>query len=149
MELLPGLPISPLFARLLPFGLDGRVAAFILRADRWDAGAALMEAASPNAWSDEFAAALLTPNIAALTTCRDAAAKTKKEQHCSIVVPARDLDTHRHESLQLPKIHKMRDGFGREMSLWIYEGPSQSQLRRQISHPPLNYLSRNLKKWMS
>jgi uncharacterized membrane protein YqjE len=45
-----GLLISPLFARLLPFGLDGRVAAFILRADRWNAGAALMEAGSPEGW---------------------------------------------------------------------------------------------------
>jgi hypothetical protein len=60
-----------------------------MQADRWQAGGALMEAASPNAWRDlEFAAALLTPNKAALTACRDSAAKAKKEQHCSIVVPA-------------------------------------------------------------
>ena len=36
--MLLGLLISPPFARLLPFGLDGRVAPFILHADRWNAG---------------------------------------------------------------------------------------------------------------
>jgi hypothetical protein len=30
----------------------------------------------------------LLPNKAALAACRDAAAKTKKEQHCVLVVPA-------------------------------------------------------------
>ncbi len=87
--LLLGLLISPVFARFLPFGLDGQVAAFIMHADRWNAGAALMQAQSPEAWRDlEAAAELLTANKAALTICRDAAAKTKKEQHCAIVVSA-------------------------------------------------------------
>ena len=89
VALLLGLLISPVFARLLPFGLDGQVAAFIMQADRWNAGAALMQAQSPEAWRDlESAAELLTPNKAALAACRDAAAKTKKEQHCAVVVPA-------------------------------------------------------------
>jgi Family of unknown function (DUF6118) len=84
-----GLLISPIFARVLPFGWDGHVAAFIMNADRWQAGGALMEAASPDAWRDlESAAAMLSPNKAALAACRDAATKTKKEQHCGIVVPA-------------------------------------------------------------
>ena len=88
VALLLGLLISPVFARLLPFGLDGQVAAFIMHADRWNAGAALMQAQSLEAWRDlEAAAALLTPNKGALAACRDAAAKTKKEQHCTIVVP--------------------------------------------------------------
>jgi hypothetical protein len=53
------------------------------------AGGALMAAQSPEAWRDlESAASLLLPNKAALAVCRDAAAKTKKEQHCSLVVPA-------------------------------------------------------------
>ena len=38
---------APIFARLLPFGLDGRMAATIMGADRWNAGAALMAAQSP------------------------------------------------------------------------------------------------------
>ena len=31
---------------------------------------------------------LVEPNHAALTACREAAERTKKEQHCTIVVPA-------------------------------------------------------------
>jgi hypothetical protein len=84
-----GLLISPIFARVLPFGWDGQIAAFIMNADRWNAGAALMQAQSPEAWHDlESAAQLLTPNKAALAACREAAARTKKEQRCTVVVPA-------------------------------------------------------------
>jgi hypothetical protein len=84
-----GLLISPMFARLLPFGLDGQIAAFILQADRWHAGMSLMKAGSPGAWHDlESAAELLQGNGGAITLCREAAAKTKKEQHCTLVVPA-------------------------------------------------------------
>jgi len=84
-----GLLISPMFARVLPFGLDGRVAAFILNAARWDAGAALLQAGNAAAWRglmDDFN--LVKSNQAALAACRDAAAKTKKEQHCGVIVPA-------------------------------------------------------------
>jgi hypothetical protein len=78
-----------MFARVVPFGWDGQVAAFIMNADRWNAGTKLMQTHHPEAWRDlESAAALLKPNIATLAACRDAAAKTKKEQHCGIVVPA-------------------------------------------------------------
>lgn len=83
------LTVSPFLGRLLPFGLDGRLAATIMGTDRWNAGAALMAAQSPEAWRDlESAAAVLLPNKAVLAACRDAAAKTKKEQHCTLVVPA-------------------------------------------------------------
>jgi Family of unknown function (DUF6118) len=76
--LLVGILISPLLASWLPLGGDSRVAAFIMQADRWRAGGALMEAASPGVWHDlESAAALLSPNKVALAACRDAAAKTK------------------------------------------------------------------------
>jgi hypothetical protein len=86
---LVGIFISPVLASWLPFGWDSHVAAYIMQADRWRAGGALMEAASPDAWRDlESAATLLAPNKAALAACRDAATKTKKEQHCGIVVPA-------------------------------------------------------------
>jgi hypothetical protein len=65
------------------------MAATIMGADRWNAGAALIAAQSPEAWRDlEAAAELLTPNKAALAVCRDTAAKLKKEQHCTVVVPA-------------------------------------------------------------
>jgi hypothetical protein len=85
-----GLLSAPVFARLLPFGFDGHVAAFIMRGDRWHAGEALMQAQSPKAWTNLAAAAELfkPPNAATLEACREAAAKTKKEQHCTIVVPA-------------------------------------------------------------
>jgi hypothetical protein len=84
-----GLLISPMFARLLPFGWDGQVAAFIMNADRWDAGSALMKAQSPEAWDVLMAAGKLTAdNSAALVACREVAAKLKKEQRCGIVVPA-------------------------------------------------------------
>ncbi len=81
--------ISPVLARLLPFGLDGEVAAFIMRADRWHAGQDLMQAESPADWA-QFAAAvdLSKANKAVLEACRDAAVKTKKEQHCTVVVAA-------------------------------------------------------------
>jgi Family of unknown function (DUF6118) len=84
-----GLLISPMFARVLPFGWDGQIAAFIMNADRWGAGTALMQAGNPEAWRglmDDFN--LVKSNQAALAVCHDAAAKTKKEQHCSVVVPA-------------------------------------------------------------
>ncbi len=87
--LLIGLLVSPIFARLLPFGLDGRVAAVIMGADRWQAGEKLMAAASPAAWRDlEIAAELLQPNRETITACRDAASKAKKEQHCTVIMPA-------------------------------------------------------------
>lgn len=89
IALLLGLLASPIFARLLPFGLDGQVAAFILEADRWHAGATLMEAGSPEAWRglmDDFN--LVKSNQAALAACHAAAVQAKKEQRCTVVVPA-------------------------------------------------------------
>jgi hypothetical protein len=84
-----GLLISPMFARVLPFGWDGQVAAFIMNGDRWSAGSALMQEQNPEAWNVLMAAGKLTAdNSAALEACREAAAKAKKEQHCGIVVPA-------------------------------------------------------------
>jgi hypothetical protein len=84
-----GLLISPVIARVLPFGWDGYVAAAIMSGDRWHAGVSLMKAGSPAAWHDlESAAALLQGNGAAIAQCREGAAKIKKEQHCTLVVPA-------------------------------------------------------------
>jgi hypothetical protein len=85
-----GIIVSPFLARLLPFGWDGRMVATIMGADRWNAGAALMEAANPDAWRglmDDFH--LVKSNQAAIAACLEAAARVKKEQHCSIVVPAK------------------------------------------------------------
>jgi hypothetical protein len=88
IALLFGLLVSPVFARLLPFGLDGRVAAYILQADRWGAGAALMQAGNPQAWRgmmDEHN--LVQSNREALAVCRTTAAQAKKEQRCTVIVP--------------------------------------------------------------
>jgi len=84
-----GLLISPMLARVLPFGWDGQVAAFIMNGDRWSAGSALMQEQNPEAWNVLMEAGKLTAaNSTALGACREAAAKAKKEQHCGIVVPA-------------------------------------------------------------
>jgi len=83
-----GLLFSPVLSSLLPFGLDGRIAASIMRSDRWNAGAALMQAGNPGAWGEmEAADALLTSNKAALKLCREAAVRSKKEQRCTVLVP--------------------------------------------------------------
>jgi hypothetical protein len=89
VALLVGLLASPILARLLPFGLDGRIAAYILQADRWHAGQALMQSDDPAGWATLSAeVSLVEPNHAALTACRETAAKLKKPQSCAIVVPA-------------------------------------------------------------
>jgi hypothetical protein len=50
LALVGGLIVSPFLGRLLPFGLDSQMAATIMGADRWAAGAALMEAGDSSAW---------------------------------------------------------------------------------------------------
>ncbi len=85
--LLVGLILSPMLAGLLPFGLDGRVAASIMGKNRWDAGAALMQAASPQGWqSITDATELVKANQEALQACSEAAAKARNAQPCSITV---------------------------------------------------------------
>ena len=65
------------------------MAASIVHTDRWNAGIALLKSTNPDGWNTlESEMNLLEPNHAVLTTCREAAAKTKKEQHCLVVMPA-------------------------------------------------------------
>ena len=86
--LVVGLLLSPFAARLLPFGWDAGVAATILHADRWNAGQALMKSTNPGGWAVlAVEINLAEANHDALSACRDAAARTKKEQRCTIVVP--------------------------------------------------------------
>ena len=83
-----GLLVSPFVAGMLPFGGDSAVAALIMKADRWNAGVALMQAGSPYGWRGVAEASdLVRVNQEALAACRDAAAKAKKEQRCTITVP--------------------------------------------------------------
>jgi len=87
--LVAGLLASPFVAGLLPFGGDSAVATVIMRADRWNAGIALMQAGSPDGWRGVAdASELVRINQEALAACREAAAKAKKEQRCAITVPA-------------------------------------------------------------
>ena len=85
-----GLLVSPFVAGALPFGLDGRIAALIMKADRWDAGEALMQAGSPDRWQSAVNAwNLVRANQKEIAACSEAAAKTKKDQRCTITVPVR------------------------------------------------------------
>jgi hypothetical protein len=60
-----------------------------MQTDRWNAGNALMKAQDPQAWRVLIAAGKVTvDNSTALDACRETAAKTNKEPHCSVVVPA-------------------------------------------------------------
>ena len=87
VALVLGLVMSPIFAALLPFGWDSRVAAAIMKTDRWQAGAALMQAESRPGWAFvSDMTELGKANRETLTACREAAAKSRKEQHCSLVV---------------------------------------------------------------
>lgn len=86
--LVAGLLASPLVASALPFGLDARIAALVMREDRWGAGMALMRAASPEAWREVAAATQLArANSEALGACGEAASRAGKDQRCTITVP--------------------------------------------------------------
>ena len=86
--LVVGLLVSPFVAGALPFGGDSAVAAVIMKANRWNAGIALMQAGSPDGWRGlADASNLVRVNQEALAACREAAAKAKKEQRCTITVP--------------------------------------------------------------
>ena len=85
-----GLLVSPFVAGALPFGLDGRIAALIMKADRWDAGEALMQAGSLDGWQSAVNAwNLVRANQKEIAACSEAAAKTEKDQRCTITVPVR------------------------------------------------------------
>ncbi len=81
--------LSPFLYAALPFGLNGRVAAMVMNTDRWDAGEALMQAGSPDGWQNALNAwNLVRTNQKEIAACSEAAAKTKKDQRCTITVPA-------------------------------------------------------------
>jgi len=89
VALVVGIVFSPILAAMLPFGLNSRVAAFIMLEDRWNAGEDLMQAANPAAWKSALDdLSLGETNQKALTACRTEAAKTKRDQRCVISVPA-------------------------------------------------------------
>lgn len=82
-----GLFLSPMVASLLPFGLNTRVAALVMRADRWTAGEDLMRAVDPPRWVRLSGdAQLVADNGEAIDACRATAAKTGKPQRCALTV---------------------------------------------------------------
>lgn len=82
-----GLLVSPIVASVLPFGLNTRVAALVMREDRWTAGGALMRAANPVGW-DRLVAdiQLADDNRDALDACRTTAVESGKAQRCTVTL---------------------------------------------------------------
>lgn len=82
-----GLFLSPMAASLLPFGLNTRVAALVMREDRWSAGADLMHAANPQGWAQLTTDAnLVSENREAIAACRKELVRTGKAQRCSVTL---------------------------------------------------------------
>ena len=82
-----GLFLSPMAASLLPFGLNTRVAALVMREDRWNAGADLMHTANPQGWVQLTADAnLVSENREAIAACRKELVRTRKAQRCSVTL---------------------------------------------------------------
>jgi len=89
LALIIGIVLSPFIAMALPFGLDGRVAAFVMNNNRWDAGIALLRQSHDERWNTILTGtSLLDANRAAVAACSETAAKTKKAQRCTINVSA-------------------------------------------------------------
>lgn len=84
-----GFGVFPFVMRAMPFGLDSATAAVIMRADKWNAGMALMKAGNPDGWAQLTADAnLVSANRDRITVCRAAAVREKREQRCTVIVPA-------------------------------------------------------------
>jgi hypothetical protein len=78
---------SPVLLGELPFGWNTNAAATVMQADRWDAGSALMQAASPQGWQNLVAASdLVRANQNALAACQQVAENQSKEQRCNIII---------------------------------------------------------------
>lgn len=84
--MLAGLILYPLLASIGPGG--SYLAAWATgNADRWQAGASLMQVANPDGARSIFRASrIMNTNIEALKACTDAAKKAAKEVKCSITV---------------------------------------------------------------
>lgn len=82
-----GLLLSPILANVAPFGLNTRVAALVMREDRWTAGGELMRAANSAGWRRLVTdARLADDNRDALDRCRAAAVESGKTQRCTVMV---------------------------------------------------------------
>lgn len=84
-----GFMAFPFVIRALPFGINADIAATIMKADQWDAGIALMKSGNPAGWAQLVADAdLVSANRDKIVACRNAAAKEKKDERCTITVRA-------------------------------------------------------------
>jgi hypothetical protein len=82
-----GLLVSPLIVSMLPFGLNGRVAAFIMQDTRWNAGWDLLRAADPADENDALVGyELVHVNKDVLLACQAAARNADQNQKCTITV---------------------------------------------------------------
>jgi hypothetical protein len=82
-----GLVLSPIIAGVLPFGLNTRVAAVVMREDRWTAGGDLMRAGNPSGWARLDAdARFVGDNRQAIDACHAAAQRSGKLQHCGLTL---------------------------------------------------------------
>ncbi|MDZ4061048.1 MAG: DUF6118 family protein [Brevundimonas sp.] len=82
-----GLLLSPIVASILPFGLNTRVAALVMREDRWTAGGELMRAADPDSWDRVLTdTRLADENREALDACRAAAGESGRLQRCTVTL---------------------------------------------------------------
>jgi hypothetical protein len=84
-----GLIISPMLARIMPFGISDYIASRIMGADEWNAGIALLNNANPDLWAQIVADSnLADANRDKITACQKDAAKAKKDERCTITVKA-------------------------------------------------------------
>jgi Family of unknown function (DUF6118) len=91
-----GLVFSPIVASVLPFGLNTRVAALVMRADRWTGGGDLMRVGNPAAWERlNSDAGLVADNREAVEACREAALKSGKAQRCTVLLEPPPAPAHR------------------------------------------------------
>jgi hypothetical protein len=80
---------SPVVLGELPFGWNLSAAATVMKADRWDAGWALLRGADPGDAGNAAAGYnLVQTNRAALTACLQETAREGKDQKCTITVKA-------------------------------------------------------------
>lgn len=87
--LILGVMLTLFAPRVLPGSVDMAVASTAMNADRWNAGVSLMQSGSPGGWRSLMAANdLVRANQEALTACAETAAKAKKDQRCTVTVPA-------------------------------------------------------------
>ena len=82
-------------ARALPWDGNTYIAASIIGEDRWNAGLELLRKSSPRNWNEIVADnEFMRANRSTFDACRAAAAKSKKDEKCTIIIsPSPALNT--------------------------------------------------------